>query len=114
MLVIERGTAQEIRITVKGWDLSASDVYVTFKQDTGKSLTRNTMTSVTYANNKSVIVLTLTQRETMIFDEKREGKLQVRWVDHDGEPHKTEAAPFTTDELLYNVVLEKAADANGQ
>lgn len=110
MLVIERGTAQEIRITVKGWDLSASDVYVTLKQDTGKMLTRNTVDSVTYTNNQSLITLTLTQKETMMFEEKRSGKVQVRWIGADGKPHKTKTAPFIADELLYDAVLVREAD----
>ena len=112
MLIIERGTVQEIRITIRGLDLSESDVYVTFKQDTGKSLTRDTMTSVVYSDNRTVITLTLTQKETMLFDDNRPGKVQVRWVDAQGNAHKTKTAPFVADELLYNVVLERSGDDN--
>lgn len=111
-MTIERGTEQEIRITIKGWDLSQSDIYATFKQDGVKTLTRKTMDSVTYENNKSVIVLTLTQAETIAFKDKTPGKLQVRWIDPDGTPHKTKTAAFDVDELLYEAVLTKDDDGN--
>lgn len=38
-MTIERGTTQEITITIKGWDLTECDIYATFKQG-AKSLTK--------------------------------------------------------------------------
>ena len=111
-MTIERGTEQPVTITVKGWDLTGSDIYVTFKTDT-KSVTKKTMDIVTYANNASKIILTLSQRETMTFDNNSAGLIQVRWVDANGIPHKTETAPFVTDTLLFEKVLTKDDDGNG-
>ena len=71
------------------------------------------MDSVTYANNATKIVLTLTQQETLTFEDKKSGLVQVRWVDASGDAHKTQTARFDVDELLYEAVLTKEADDNG-
>ena len=55
-MTIERGTTQEVTITIIGWNLTGCDVYVTFKQGARK-VTRKTMDSVTYANNATKIRL---------------------------------------------------------
>ena len=91
-MTIESGTTQEVTITIKGWDLTGSDIYVTFKQG-AKSVTKKTLDSVTYANRETKIVLTLTQAETMSFDENRSGLVQVRWIDASGDARKTRTAP---------------------
>ena len=99
-MTIERGTTQTIKISIKGWDLTSSDIYVTFKQGTRK-LTRKDITDVTYSNRTSVIHLTLSQQETMQFKESEQGLVQVRWIGEDGFAHKTKTAPFNVDKLLY-------------
>ena len=71
------------------------------------------MDSVTYANNATKIVLTLTQQETLTFEDKKSGLVQVRWIDASGDAHKTKTAKFDVDELLYEAVLTKEADDNG-
>lgn len=111
-MTIERGTTQEVTITIIGWNLTGCDIYVTFKQGARK-VTRKTMDSVTYANNATKIVLTLTQQETLTFEDKKSGLVQVRWVDASGDAHKTKTAKFDVDELLYEAVLTKEADDNG-
>ena len=111
-MTIERGTTQEVTITIIGWNLTGCDIYVTFKQGARK-VTRKTMDSVTYANNATKIVLTLTQQETLTFEDKKSGLVQVRWVDASGDAHKTQTARFDVDELLYEAVLTKEADDNG-
>lgn len=111
-MTIERGTTQEVTITIIGWNLTGCDIYVTFKQGTRK-VTRKTMDSVTYANNATKIVLTLTQQETLTFEDKKSGLVQVRWIDASGDAHKTKTAKFDVDELLYEAVLTKEADDNG-
>lgn len=111
-MTIERGTTQEVTITIIGWNLTGCDIYVTFKQGLRK-VTRKTMDSVTYANNTTKIVLTLTQQETLTFEDKKSGLVQVRWVDASGDVHKTKTAKFDVDELLYEAVLTKEADDNG-
>lgn len=111
-MTIERGTTQEVTITIIGWNLTGCDIYVTFKQGARK-VTRKTMDSVTYANNATKIVLTLTQQETLTFEDKKSGLVQVRWVDASGDAHKTQTAKFDVDELLYEAVLTKEADDNG-
>lgn len=111
-MTIESGTTQEVTITIKGWDLTGCDIYVTFKQD-AKSVTKKTLDSVTYANRETKIVLTLSQEETMSFDENRKGRVQVRWIDASGDAHKTQTAQFDVDELLYKAVLVKDDDGDG-
>lgn len=111
-MTIERGTTQEVTITIIGWNLTGCDIYVTFKQGARK-VTRKTMDSVTYANNATKIVLTLTQQETLTFEDKKSGLVQVRWIDASGDAHKTQTARFDVDELLYEAVLTKEADDNG-
>lgn len=108
-MTIERGTTQTVTITVKGWDLTGCDIYATFKQG-AKSVTKKTMESVTYESNATKLQLTLTQKETMSFDDMKKGKVQVRWIDSDGIARKTKIGEFDVDELLYEVVLTKDAD----
>lgn len=111
-MIIERGTTQEVRITIKGWDLTGSDIYVTFKQG-ARALNKKNMESVTYADRKTTIVLVLSQEDTMFFPDNSAGKIQVRWVDASGDAHKTETADFSTDVLLYDAVIEKEDDGDG-
>lgn len=111
-MIIERGTTQPITITIPGWDLTGSDIYVTFKQG-AVCLTKKTMDSVAYANRATKIVLTLSQSETMCFEDKKAGLIQVRWIDAGGNAHKTKTAQFTADDLLYEAVLAKADDGDG-
>ena len=108
-MTIERGTTQELYITIKGFDLTDCDIYITFQQGP-VTLTKKTMTSVTYTNNITRILLTLSQQETLMFQENKSGKLQARWVEPDGSTYKTATARFDVDELLYEAVLEKEAD----
>ena len=106
-MTIERGTTQDVTITIRGWDLTSSDIYVTFKQG-AKVLTKKTMNSVSYANSVSTIVLTLSQSETLYFDDNRAGEIQVRWIDASGTAKKTKTAPFNVDVCLYEAEIEKA------
>lgn len=112
-MTIERGTTQEVTITIKGWNLTGCDIYATFKQGSN-SVTKNVMESVTYSNNATKIVLTLTQRETMSFDDKRSGLVQVRWIDASGTAYKTKTAGFDVDVLLYDDVISyEGSDGSG-
>lgn len=111
-MTIERGTTQEITITIKGWDLTECDIYATFKQG-AKCLTKKTMDSISFANNATKIVLTLNQEETMYFENQKSGLVQVRWIDALGRVNKTKTAPFDVDELLYEAILVRDADGDG-
>ena len=104
-MTIERGTTQLITITIKGWDLTGCDIYVTFKQG-NNVLTKTTMDSVVYANNQTKLKVTLTQGDTLRFADNADGQLQVRWVGSDGDARKTKVAPFRTDEALYEKTIE--------
>lgn len=105
-MTIERGTTQDVRITIKGYDLTGCDIFVTFTQGGAKKLTKTSMTSVSYANSVSTIVVTLSQEETLYFDENKSGKIQVRWINSEGVAKKTKTATFDADECLYEAVLE--------
>lgn len=111
-MTIERGTTQEITITIKGWDLTGCDIYATFKQG-AKSLTKKTMDSISFANNATKIILTLNQEETMYFENQKSGLVQVRWIDALERVNKTKTAPFDVDELLYEAILVRDADGDG-
>lgn len=105
MFTIERGTTQDIRITVRGVDLSDCEVFVTFKQDT-LSLTKHDTLSIEYAEGKTQILLTLAQEETLKFKENREGEVQLRWLFGNGKAGKTKTKPFTVGKVLYDAVLK--------
>lgn len=111
-MTIERGTTQEVTITIKGWDLTQCDIYVSFKQD-NNTVTKKDMDSVTFANNATKIALTFTQQETMSFQNNRKGLVQVRWIDAVGRAYKTKTAEFDVDTLLYDAVIAKEADGDG-
>ena len=111
-MIIERGTTQEVTVTIRGWDLTECDIYVTFKQGS-KSITKKILDSVTFSDNATKIILTLTQEETMYFENKKTGLVQARWIDPLGRVNKTKTAPFDVDELLYEAVLVKDADGDG-
>ena len=104
-MTIERGTTQLITITIKGWDLTGCDIYVTFKQG-NNALTKTTMDSVVYANNETKLKLTLSQGDTLRFADNSDGQLQVRWIDSNGSALKTKVATFRTDEALYDKAIE--------
>ena len=108
-MTIQRGTTQTVTITIKKWDLTASDIYVTFKQG-AKAVTKKSMDSVVFSNNATKIVLTLTQQDTMSFDNNKTGLVQARWIDDNGIARKTKTAEFDVDELLYETVLAKDDD----
>ena len=110
-MTIERGTTQDVTITIRGYDLTSSDIYVTFKQG-AKILTKKTMTSVSYANSVTTIVLTLSQAETLYFENNKSGDLQVRWVDSNGNAKKTKTATFNVDVCLYDAEIEKDDGGN--
>ena len=110
-MTIERGTTQEITVTIRGWDLTGCDIYVHFKQGS-KAVTKKDMDSVAFTDNATKIVLTLTQQETMSFDNNRAGLVQARWIDSNGKARKTKTAPFEVDELLYEAVLVKDDDGD--
>ena len=104
-MTIERGTTQDVRITIKGYDLTGCDIFVTFTQGSAKKLTKKNI-SVSYANSDSTIMVTLSQEETLYFEENKSGKIQVRWIDSEGVAKKTKTATFNADECLYDAVLE--------
>jgi hypothetical protein len=103
-MTIERGTTQAIDITIRGWDLTGCNIYTTFKQGK-KILTKDAANNVTYTNNATKFSVTLSQSETMMFEENAKGKAQVRWVNAGGAAYKTKPAEFNTDELLYEKLL---------
>ena len=112
-MIIERGTTQEVTVTIKGWDLTDCNIYVTFKQD-NNTVTKKDMDSVTFENNATKIGMTLTQQETMSFQNNRKGLVQARWIDSFGRTHKTKTAEFDVDVLLYDAVLTyEGSDGDG-
>ena len=105
MFTIERGTTQDIRITVRGVDLSECEVFVTFKQDL-LTLTKHDSLSMSYSDNKTQILLTLTQEETLKFKDNRDGEVQLRWLFGNGKAGKTKTKPFNVGKVLYDAVLK--------
>ena len=103
-MTIERGTTQDIRCTLRGIDLSEADVYVTFKQDK-ISVTKHDTVSVEYKDNKTVILVSLTQEETLTFKEKQRGEAQIRWRYGNGKVGKSNIKEFDVGRVLYEAVL---------
>ena len=71
---------------VEGVDLSAVDLYVTFRQE--DTIVTKTDATATFDGTESVINVTLTQAESGQFAIKPGVYCQVNWLD-DGERHAT-------------------------
>ena len=101
---IERGTTQDIRITMRNIDLSESDLYVTFKQGP-VTLTKHDTLSVSFEDNKTVILVSLSQEETLSFRDNAKGEIQARWRTPNGHVGKSNIKPFDVGRVLYEAVL---------
>lgn len=75
----------------------ATKCYITYQQF-GKTVLEKDIDDVTITATK--ITTTLTQEETLKFDESAEVEMQIRIKMPDGSAHKSEVIKTTTDELL--------------
>ena len=100
---MRRYTTPTIELTVEGHDLTASDVYVTMRQQ-GRELTIEDA-DVALDGEDTVITFALTQEQSATFREGR-AKVEVNWVDADGFRNATAIEEMSVTPNLLNQVIE--------
>lgn len=100
---MRRYTTPTIELTVEGHDLTASDVYVTMRQQ-GRELTVEDA-DVTLDGGDTVITFSLTQEQSATFREGR-ARVEVNWVDADGFRNATSIGELAVTPNLLNRVVE--------
>lgn len=102
---IAQGSTPYIMVTVEGYDLTdANAIMVTFKTDSGMVDLDRTRVTVTSDESESLLVVHLTQEETLALTPSR-ALLQVRWRDANDESHTTVAASIDVASALYKGVI---------
>ena len=100
-----QGTTPALTLKVEGADLTDKTVFVTIRcgnyvlTKTGDSL------SVTYADDYSVVIVRLSQNETLMM-RKFEAEVQVRFIDSSGFADATNKATFNVRESLYQSIIK--------
>lgn len=95
-----RGTTPHYTLTIEGYDLTQMTVFVTIRRGDCRTLTlTNDRLTIGYADNKTSIAFTLTQEETLMLREGT-GKIQVRFIDADGDAQATEIGRITIGPVL--------------
>lgn len=100
-----QGTTPELMLKVEGTDLTDKTIFVTIRcgnyvlTKTGNSL------SVIYADNYSIVVVKLSQKETLMM-KKSEAEVQVRFIDSSGFANATNKAKFNVKESLYQSIIK--------
>lgn len=100
---MRRYTTPTIELTVEGHDLTASDVYVTMRQQ-GRELTIEDA-DVALDGGDTVITFALTQEQSATFREGR-ARVEVNWVDADGFRNATSIEELAVTPNLLNRVIE--------
>lgn len=104
-----RGTTPHYTLTIEGYDLTEMTVFVTIRRGDYSTLTlTNDRLTIGYADNTSSIGFTLTQEETLMLREGV-GKVQVRFINADGDAQATEIGSI----WIYPVLLEKKISFEG-
>lgn len=95
-----RGTTPHYTLTIEGYDLTQMSVYVTIRHKSYKELTlTNDRLTILYEDDTSSIEFTLTQEETLALNEGV-GRVQVRFIDADGDAQATEIASIQIGPIL--------------
>lgn len=102
---MRRYTTPTMELVVQGIDLTASDVYVTMRQQ-GRELTIENA-DVALDGEDTIITFSLTQEQSATFREGR-ARLQVNWLDADGRRNATNIAAV---EVAGNLLERTVGDA---
>ena len=100
-----QGTTPALKLKIEGADLTDKTIFVTIQcgnyvlTKTGDSL------SVTYVDDYSVVIVRLSQRETLMM-RKLEAEVQVRFIDSSGFADATNKAKFNVKESLYQSIIK--------
>lgn len=104
MDTIRKWTSPTEEFTVKGIDLTESDVYVTFQQGETKSTFSGENITVTAQGDDTVIAVRLSQTVTGAFTDDAI-HVQINWM-MDGERDGTDIVTFIPTPNLYDEVIE--------
>ena len=103
-----RGTTPDYILNVSGEDLRDKTVYVTISQGTKKITMSNDEIGINSDGTDSVIDVRLTQEQTLGFQEGN-AKIQVRFINSQGNAEATEIVGIT----ILPVLLERVIEYNG-
>ena len=102
---IAQGATQYLMITVEGYDLSdAAAVFVTLKALSRVVNLDQTRITVTSDGNESLLVVHLTQEETLSLTPNTV-TVQVRWRGANDEAHTTEMKQIDVATAIYKGVI---------
>ena len=108
---MRRGTTPDYILTIPGYDLRESAVYVTIRQDERKLTLSGERLDVSYGGDDTSVAFRLTQQETL---DLRPGKaqVQVRWADADGTALCTEIGVVSVAPVLLEEVIAHGEQGN--
>lgn len=99
-------TTPTITLEVEGVDLTQNqDVYVTMLQGNTELQKTGEDLDISYAQEKSTIVLSLTQEESADFQPSRTVQVQVNWITDEGERGATNIATIKVFRNLLDEVI---------
>lgn len=101
---MRRGTTPSYLLEIEGYDLRECVVSVTIKQGDKKLILDGERLGVSYDNDVSTIVFTLTQSETLDF-KNGHVSIQVRWLDVTGYAQCTEIELIQVKPILDETVI---------
>lgn len=87
-------------------DLTGTDVYVTIKQNSALLTIEDPALVFDIETNTSTIFVNLTQEQTGAFDMTAPAKLQVNWIDENGNRQATVTKQVHIEENLLSRVVE--------
>lgn len=99
-----RGTTPSHILTIEGYDLTGTRIYVTLSSGRSKVTKTNEDLTVSYENETTSILLFLTQEDTLGLPTGT-AEIQVRWIDSDGIAQATEIETIAVDRVLWPKVI---------
>lgn len=107
-----RGTTPDYLLTVVGYNLTGTTVFVTLGQGSHEvTLTGDRLTILYDDNDRSRITFRLTQQETLSLGEGM-AKIQVRFIDETGTALATNIGTVAVKPVLYEEVIAYADGTN--
>ena len=103
-----RGTTPDYILNVNA-DLTGKTVYVTIKQKRNVLTLTNDDLTIAVSNGASSIAFSLTQKQTLQFDEGR-AEVQVKYIGSDNKTKGTNVAAIMVDRALLEEEVAYVAD----
>lgn len=99
-----RGTTPSHILTIEGYDLTETRVYVTLSSGFVRITKTNEDLAIAYENETTSILLFLTQEDTLGLP-TGDAEVQVRWIDSNGIAQATEIEKISVDRVLLPKVI---------